>query len=195
MALVLPTWPGPRRMSPRPIYARNELVPTYGGPESRLIRPGTRWAWEVEYPPMTYVESLAFDDILSERDTLIMEILQPGLDTGSPGPLAVDGANQAGLLLRLKNGAPGYTFVKGQWITVPVDDQLYAYKTSAAAVVGSDGKIALPLRTMLRMPPAVNTAAEVVQPRAEGFATPADDAFTFNEDGLVRLRFTLKERE
>lgn len=195
MALSLPTWPGPSRMTPRPIYARNELIPSYGGPESRLIRPGTRWAWDVEYPAMSYVESLAFDDILSERDTLIMEILQPGLNTGSPGSPVVDGANQAGLILKLRTMTPGYSFVKGQWVTVPVSDQLYAYKTSAAAVVGSDGRVNLPLRTMLRMPPANGAVVDVAQPRAEGFVTPADDAFTIETDGLVRLRFTLKERE
>lgn len=194
-ALVLPTDPGPSKMTPRPISSRNEQRPASQGPVNRYMRPGTRWAWDNTMPPMTYVESLDWDDLLSESDTVIMDILQPGLDIGEPGLPVVDGAGQIGRTLNLKGLTAGYLFRKGQWISVPVNGQLFAYKVRAAITVGSDGKVALPLLTLLRLPPANNAAVDVVRPRAEGFATVDPASLEVGEDRMVRLRFTLEERE
>jgi len=194
-ALVLPTDPGPSKMTPRPISSRNEQRPASQGPVNRYMRPGTRWAWDNTMPPMTYVESLDWDDLLSESDTVIMDILQPGLVIGEPGLPVVDGAGQIGRTLNLKGLTAGYLFRKGQWISVPVNGQLFAYKVRAAITVGSDGKVALPLLTLLRLPPANNAAVDVVRPRAEGFATVDPASLEVGEDRMVRLRFTLEERE
>ena len=170
-ALVLPTDPRPSKMTPRPISSRNEQRPASQGPVNRYMRPGTRWAWDNTMPPMSYVESLAWDDLLSESDTVIMDILQPGLDTGAPGAPQIDGANQIGRTLNLKGLTAGYAFRKGQWISFPVAGQLFAYKVRTAVTVGPDGRVALPLLTLLRLPPANNAVVDVAQPRAEGFAT------------------------
>lgn len=194
-ALVLPTEPRPSSMTPRPISSRNEQRPASQGPVNRYLRPGTRWAWDNVMPPMSYVESLAFDDLLSESDTIIMDILQPGLDTGTPGSPVVDGANQVGRTLNLKGLTPGYAFHKGQWISLPVLGQLFAYKVRDAIAAGPDGKVALPLLTLLRLPAANNAIVDVAQPRAEGFATVELGSLEVGVDGLVHLRFTVEERE
>lgn len=194
-ALVLPIDPRPSKMTPRPISSRNEQRPASQGPVNRYMRPGTRWAWDNTMPPMSYVESLAWDDLLSESDTVIMDILQPGLNTGSPGSPVIDGNGQVGRVLALKGLAPGYQFRKGQWISFPVSEQLFAYKVRAAIAVGSDGKVALPLLTLLRLPPVNNAIVDVAQPRAEGFATVDLGSLEVGEDQLVSLRWTLEERE
>lgn len=194
-ALVLPTDPRPSSMTPRPISSRNEQRPASQGPVNRYMSPGTRWAWDNVMPPLSYVESLAFDDLLSESDTIIMDILQPGLDTGAPGSPTIDGANQIGRTLNLKGLTPDYVFRKGQWISFPVLGQLFAYKVRTTITAGSDGKVALPLLTLLRLPPANNAVVDVARPRAEGFATVDDGSLEVDVDGLVHLRFTLEERE
>lgn len=194
-ALVLPTNPGPSKMTPRPISSRNEQRPASQGPVNRYMRPGTRWAWDNIMPPMSYVESLEWDDLLSESDTVIMDILQPGLDTGTPGSPVVDGGGQVGRTLNLKGLTAGYVFRKGQWISFPVQGQLFAYKVRTAITVGSDGKVALPLLTLLRLPPANNAIVDVAQPRAEGFATVDHGSLEVAEDQMVRLKWTLEERE
>lgn len=194
-ALVLPTDPRPSKMTPRPISSRNEQRPASQGPVNRYMRPGTRWAWDNIMPPMSYVESLEWDDLLSESDTVIMDILQPGLDTGTPGSPVVDGGGQVGRTLNLKGLTAGYLFRKGQWISFPVQGQLFAYKVRTAITVGSDGKVALPLLTLLRLPPANNAIVDVAQPRAEGFATVDHGSLEVAEDQMVRLKWTLEERE
>jgi len=124
-----------------------------------------------------------------------MDILQPGLDTGTPGSPVIDGANQVGRTLNLKGLTPGYAFHKGQWISLPVLGQLFAYKVRDAIAAGPDGKVALPLLTLLRLPPANNAVVDVAQPRAEGFATVELGSLEVGVDGLVHLRFTVEERE
>ncbi|MBB4798020.1 hypothetical protein HNP32_001744 [Brevundimonas bullata] len=194
-ALVLPTRPAPSSMTPRPISSRNEQRPASQGPVNRYMRPGTRWAWDITLAPQSYVASLEWDDLLSESDTVIMKIYQPGLDTGAPGSPLIDGANQIGRTLNLKGLTPGYVFRKGQWISFPVLGQLFAYKVRTLTTVAGDGQVALPLLTLLRLPPANNAVVDVAQPRAEGFATVDPQSLEVGTDRLVRLRFTLEERE
>lgn len=197
MPLILPTSPRPSKMTPRPIFTRNETRPATGaGPVGRNLRPGTRWAWDFEYPPMTYVQSLAFDDLLTEDETVVVDILQPGLTTGAPGAPLINGANQSGRTLNLKGLTPGYVFRKGQWLSLIQNGQRFAYKSSASATADGSGNMALPLRTMLRVPTQNNAVVEVAQPKAEGWVTLEQDAHEIAADErLVRLRFTLEERE
>jgi hypothetical protein len=196
MPLYLPTWPGPSSMTPRPISSRNETRPATGaGPVGRNLRPGTRWAWDIELPPMPYVDSLEWDDLLEEGDTVVMEIHQPGLVIGNPGAPLIDGANQSGRTLNLKQVEPGYVFRKGQWLSMILNGQRFAYKSRARAVADGAGKLALPLRTMLRVPTLNNAVVEIAQPMAEGWASPDPDSFEVGVDGLVAPRFTLEERE
>ena len=132
----LPSWPGPSSVTPRPISSRNEQRPSSSGPVNRYMQPGTRWAWECVMPPMTYVESLAFDDLLSEADTVRWQIPQPGLPTGTPGTAIVDGpgtalANAAAEFspcLVVQGMTPSYAFRKGQWISFEIAGQTFAYK-------------------------------------------------------------------
>lgn len=194
-ALVLPTNPAPAKMTPRPISSRNEQRPSSSGPVNRYMQPGTRWAWDCMMPPMPYVDSLAFDDLLSEADTIVMDIVQPGLDTGSPGAPLIDGAGQLGRTLNLKGLTGGYAFRKGQWISFPVNGQLFAYKVRSAIVVDGAGKVALPLLTMIRLPPASGAVVDVAQPRAEGFPSVDPSSLEIGTDGMVQLKFTLEERE
>lgn len=196
MPLILPTWPGPSSMTPRPIFTRNETRPASGaGPVGRNLRPGTRWAWDIELPPMSYVESLAWDDLLSEDETVVMEILQPGLVIGAPGSPLINGANQSGRTLNLKGLTPGYVFRKGQWLSMILNGQRFAHKSSALATADGSGNMALPLRTMLRVPTLNNAVVEIAQPMVEGWPTIDTDSLTVGVDGLVSPRFTIEERE
>lgn len=196
MPLILPTTPRPSKMTPRPISARGETRPSSGGPVGRNLKPGTRWAWDLEYPPQSYVDSLAWDDLLSEDETCVMDILQPGLVIGNPGAPLINGAGQSGRTLNLKGLTPGYGFRKGQWLSIILNGQRFAYKSSALATANGAGNMALPLRTMLRVPTINNALVEIAEPKAEGWVTLAPDAHSISADErLIRLRFTLEERE
>lgn len=142
MPLLLPSWPGPQSVTPRPISARGEHRPAFGGPVTRNLRPGTRWAWDFVMPPMRYSESLDWDDILSEDDTVRMEIPQPGIDTGAPGFPLADGTvpepwNRSGRYILAHGMTPNYVMWKGRWLSVEIDGQIYAYKVRADKVATS----------------------------------------------------------
>lgn len=197
MPLILSSSPRPSKMTPRPISSRNETRPATGaGPVGRNLRPGTRWAWDIQMRPMTYVDALAWDDLLEEGDTVVMDILQPGLVIGNPGAPLIDGASQSGRTLNLKQVEPGYVFRKGQWLSMILNGQRFAYKSRAAATADGAGKLAVPLRTMLRVPTLNNAVVEIAKPMAEGWITLEQDAHEIAADErLIRLRFTLEERE
>lgn len=197
MPLILPTDPRPSVMTPRPIFTRNETRPATGaGPVGRNLRPGTRWAWDNTMPPMSYVESLAFDDLLTEDETVVMDILQPGLVIGDPGSTLINGGGQSGRSLRLKNARPGYVFRKGQWLSIiHTGGQRFAYKSSAAATADGSGLLVVPLRTLMRLPPPNNAVVEIAEPKAEGWVTIDTASLEVGVDDLVELRFTLEERE
>jgi hypothetical protein len=192
--LTLPTSPSPRSVTPRLVSARNELTPAFGGTVQRLNRKGSRYALDVEMPPMRYADALAWDDILSETDTVLMPVPQPDLVLGAPGSPLVNGAGQAGNALAIDSLTPGYVIRKGQWFSVIANSRRYLYRASAAATANGSGQVTVGLRTMLRYPPADNAVVEIAVPMIEGFARVSDDAFMVGIERLVSLKFTIEER-
>lgn len=194
MPLTLPTTHQPVKMPWRLITARNDLTPAFGGVEQRLNRKGSRYAFDIEMPAIRYEDALAWDDINTETDTVVLALPQPGLALGSPGDTRVNGAGQAGSSLIVDGFSGVYTVGKGWWVSVLSNGQRCLYRTAATSVV-SGGSATLSLRTMLRKPPADNAVVEIAAPKVEGFATVADDCWDFGADRLVRLKFSIRERE
>lgn len=194
--LYLPTTPAPRRMIPRLFSTSNMMSPEFSGPDQRQGRLGSRYAIDVEMPGMSYVEAQEWSDIDDEAATVVMLIDQPDLDIGNPGAnVVIDGANQTGNSVRLRGFPPGYAFRKNQWISMILGDHRYCYRASFPAVAGSDGRVNLPLRTLLRKPVIDGAVVEVAEPKIEGYPTPAEDCWAIDaDDRLVRPAFVIKER-
>lgn len=195
MALSLPIWPSPAKMTPRLVTARNDLSPAFGGPTNRFSRMGSRYALDVEMPPMRYIDALDWADLEDEADTCVMLIPQPGLDTGSPGVPRVNGAAQAGSSLILDGLTPHYALRKHQWLTVTTGGQMFNYRAKSAVVADAAGNLTVPLRTMLRVPPANNDVVEIAEPKIQGYVTVTEDAWSVDAAHIVALTFTITERE
>jgi hypothetical protein len=194
MAITLPTYPQPANMTTRLVTARAGLSPAFGGPMRRINRMGSRHALDIEMPAQTYVDAQDWSGIDSEDDTVLFVIPQPGFDAGAPGTPLVNGAGQSGSSIILDGLTPHYVFRRRQWISIVTGGARYAYRVSAETIVASGGTITLPLTTMLRVSPGNNDVVEVAEPKIEGFATVAEDAWSMGPDGLVRLSFTIEER-
>jgi hypothetical protein len=194
MPLTLPTSPAPAALTPRIVTARNELRSAFGGGTQRLARKGTRYAFDVEMPPMRYEDALAWGDIEDETDTVVMLLPQPGVTIGSLGDPRINGANQSGSSLALDGFPSGAVVGKGLWLSVLASSRRWLYRTRAAATANSSGQITLPLRTLLRAPHPDNAIVNIATPYVEGFATLSDDALSVGADGLVRLKFSIEER-
>lgn len=196
MAIVLPSRPAPRGITPRLLTKRRDLEPTFGGPVTRVRRLGTRWAFDVELPPMMYADAMAWVAALSsaEADTVLLSLPQPGFNVGSPGAPLVAGAGQLGSLLNLDGFEP-YTAKAGQWFSLIMGGRRYVHQVAADMTAASGAMTGLKINPMLRRSPADNTVAEFAQPKVEGFLSGRDTSWTVDVARTVGLSFTISERE
>src|SRR5690606_11548982 len=136
--LTLPTNPAPAKMAIAMVSAKNTLAPAIGGAEQELLRKGTRYAPTFSMPVMTSVQSMEWDDLMAEGDTVLMRVFQPGLMIPNPGAPLVKGAGQAGTSLTIDGLPNGYVIRKGQFLSVVSAGQrfLYRAKTSVTSVAG-----------------------------------------------------------
>lgn len=190
--LVLPTDPAPANMGIAMIAAKNVLAPAFGDGEQELLRKGSRYALTFQMPPMRYVTSMDWDDLMTEGDTVVMKVHQPGFDTGAPGTPRVNGAGQSGSALVIDGLTNGYVIRKGQFLSVITQGRRFLYRAKANVTV-SGGTATVPLRTMLRFPPADNDVVEIAQPMIEGFVRDLGE-WAVGVDRLVGLQFTVRER-
>tara|TARA_R110002051_G_scaffold161835_7_gene233464 strand:- start:31 stop:618 length:588 start_codon:yes stop_codon:yes gene_type:complete len=195
MANVLPTTPGAISAEPTLVSGAGKLSPANRGPEQRRNRAGARYEWKVEIEPQSQEDANEWADIDDESDTCILVIPQVDYDAGTPGAPLVNGGAQSGANIILDGLTPYYVIRKNWWLTIITGGQRYTYRARAETVVDASGAVTLPLRTMLRVPPADNDVVELVNPTVEGFVTPSDGCWRVDGDQLVRLKFTLRERE
>lgn len=191
--LTLPTDPAPAKMGIAMVSAKNTLTPAFGGAEQELLRKGTRYALTFFMPVMTYVQSMEWDDLMAEGDTVLMRVFQPGLVIPNPGTPLVKGAGQAGTSLVIDGLPNGYVIRKGQFLSVVSAGQRFLYRAKANATSVA-GTATVPLRTMLRRPPNDNDVVEIAQPMIEGFVRDLGE-WAVGIERLVGLQFTIKERE
>lgn len=192
--LTLPVIPAPANMGIALISAKNEMIPAFGGDEQQLQRKGSRYALTFRMPPMTYVTSMDWDDLMAEGDTVLMRVFQPGFDTGAPGAPLVAGAGQAGTSLAVDGLTPHHVIRKGQFLNVVTGGQHFLYRTAAEVVAAADTTATIPLRTMLRRPPGDNDVVKLAEPMIEGFVRDLGE-WNVGTDRLVGLQFTVRERE
>lgn len=190
--LVLPADPAPANMGIALITAKNVLAPAFGDGEQELLRKGSRYALTFQMPPMRYVTSMDWDDLMAEGDTVVMKVHQPGFDTGAPGTPRVNGAGQSGSALVIDGLTNGYVIHKGQFLSVVTLGRRFLYRAKAS-VTASGGAATVPLRTMLRFPPGDNDVVEIAQPMIEGFVRDMD-SWEVGVERLVVLKFTVRER-
>lgn len=191
--LTLPTDPAPAKMAIAMVSAKNTLTPAIGGAEQELLRKGTRYALTFSMPVMTYVQSMDWDDLMAEGDTVLMRVFQPGLVIPNPGTPLVKGAGQAGTSLVVDGLPNDYVIRKGQFLSVVSAGQRFLYRAKANATSVA-GTATVPLRTMLRRPPNDNDVVEIAQPMIEGFVRDLGE-WAVGVDRLVGLQFTVRERE
>lgn len=192
--LTLPENPAPANMSVSVVTAKNILTPAFGGSEQELLRKGTRFEIRYQMPLMTYVQSMDFDDLLAEGDTVSMRVFELGLVIGNPGAPLVNGSGQSGNTLSVKGLIPGYVIPRGKFLSVVTAGQRCLYRARTQSIANGSGVASIPLRTMLRRPPTNNDVVEIATPRIEGFVRDLGE-WSVGVDRLVGLQFTVRERE
>jgi hypothetical protein len=196
MSVTLPTTPAPSSVTPRLITSRGELRSAFGGSTQRISRIGSRWAYDVVMPPMTAASALAWITALTETDTCILNIPEPGITIGSPGTPLVNGASQTGSSLITDGWTASYVIPQGKWISISVSSLLYLHVTTAATTASGAGAATLSIFPPLRASPADNAALNVNPAKIEGFLTLGDTAYSLSVNRLVEgFTFSIEERK
>lgn len=193
MPLVLPDSPGPRTAAVERIHAEIEISPAFGGDTLSLERAGSRYRYSVSLPPLTYEEALAWSDIETCTDTVVMTVCQPGVDVGNPPAPLVKGANQTGSLLVVDGLGAGYVVKKGIYLSVITAGRRRLYRTKASVTANAGGEAILQLRTLLRASPADNDVVEIMAPKIEGKVKDFR-AVEVNEAWHTEISFAIEER-
>ena len=176
------------------ISTKNTLTPATGGDEQEIRRKGSKYALTYSMPLITYVQSMDWDDIMAEGEMVVMRVFQPGFDTGAPGSPLVKGANQIGSSILIDGVTPHYVVRKGQFLSILTGGQRFLYRARAEVIADGNGEVTVPLGTLLRRPPSDNAVVEIAQPMIEGFPKDVSN-IEVGVDRLVRLQFTVRERE
>jgi len=192
--LTLPYDPAPANQAIAIVSSKNTLTPASGGSEQELTRKGSKYALTFFMPPMDYVTSMEWDDLMVEGDTVLMRVFQPGLVIPNPGTPLVKGAGQAGTTLVIDGLPAGYVIRKGQFLSVVIGGQRFLYRAKTTTTASGAGEASVLFRTMLRLSPNDNDVVELAQPMIEGFIRDLGE-WAVGVDRLVGLKYTVRERE
>lgn len=198
MAVSLPSIPLPFTAVPRYLDFGGDQTPPLGGKQQRFARLGSRWALDVTYLAMGKPYAEAF---LAARfkarvtgSTVQMGWPQPAVGAAAAGAGAqVNGANQAGSTLSIKNCAGG-TIPAGSFFSVVVSGRNYLYVVTDAALLAA-GAATVNIAPMLRASPANNVALAFVAPQIEGFIQGQAEDWSLERVAWSTLKFSLQEIE
>jgi hypothetical protein len=197
MPVILPTSPEPCAPygPPTVVSLRNDVTSLVGGNRQRSNRKGDHYRVRFNMPPLTYEEAMVWRRLMTGADTVVMTIPQPGFDTGAPGSeIAVNGGGQLGTSLIIKGVTPHYVFRAGQMVSIQSLGRWWAYGVLDEAVADEDGEATLTLEVMIRTLHADNDPIEVAEPKVEGLPDIDADAWTLDDNGFIRLNFSIEER-
>lgn len=196
--IQLPACPAIQEAVPRYVSFGVDQTPTLGGPQSRILRMGDRWAIDVvtgaaEYAEhgMVYLSRL----VRGLKDTVLLAFPEPGVTPRSYGAPVVASAGAAGTTLPLGGLIPGDVIKEGKFLSVIVGGQRYLYQAAVADVVVSGaGTVDLQVEPMLRAQPAVGAVVEIEKPMIEGFVQGNEQSWNVSRSKYLPFRFSIMER-
>lgn len=194
-SITLPSSPGAASAMMRFVSHNNVLRPVFGGEEQVIQRMGSKWAIDVQMPPMVYDTARVWIARLTsgQAQTVLVPVPQPDMVIGNPGAPVVDGGGQGGTFLNLKGFAPGYQVREGQFFSVVSGEDRCLYQAVEARAADAEGKMRLQFNPMLRRWPVNNAVVEMAQPLIEGFVQTAQQ-WSIDTARHVGLEFSVVER-
>ncbi len=184
MALDLPQLPRATTVSPRLLRFGGVLRPVLGGPDQPLSRLGSRFAVDVEMPPMAAACAAALiatrlqADALGEPLRLIVP--QNGNGAAAGAPVATAGAVNSASVTKAGGGA----IARGMFFSFTVGGRTYLHMVTSVA-----GNV-LGVAPLLRASP-VGQALNFAAPSIEGFVDGV--AWSMSRMRFIGQSFTVSE--
>jgi hypothetical protein len=113
-----------------------------------------------------------------------------------PGPCGqpvVDGADQGGKLLNLRNLTPHYAIREGQPFALVQPEGRYIYSVDLPVMADAAGKASVQITPMLRAPTIDGGVAEFAKPMIEGFIKGDEIGWEMSLAHDIALSFDIEE--
>lgn len=200
--LYLPEMPLPKAASPAPLVFGGWQTPPTGGEETWLGFMGNRMSLELETPNlMPEPDGRLWTSVLLEGwvNGLIVgcRFFQPGLRSmafaAAGQQIEVDGAGQAGSVLKLKGFAPFAPVLRREFFSIVTAGRRCLHWASAQGIADEDGKVSLSISPMLHVQPADGDLCEFGKPMIEGKVGGDSKGWTIIPARIQGLKFTITE--
>lgn len=193
--ITLPSSPAPNGVTPALIDPGVNLRAALGGATVRVTRPGARFRVGVTFPLMAPDIARVFVSRLIRAKFVGLRIPFPllGESQSTAGSPVVDGSDQAGTAIALRNVNPGHVFREGSWLSIVGDGQHYLHNVTNAVTANGSGQATVSIAPALRYPFPDGATVAVTQPMIEGFIEGETADWTVSVNRLVQLAFTLEE--
>lgn len=191
----LPAYPGPAAVRWTLVDFGGTQGGVLGGSSQRVNRLGNRWRCEVAMPPMPPALAREWAAALSKglRTGVSWKVREVGTPAGSPGPVLVAGAGQAGFALAVDGGTRGHVIKAGKWLSILTGGRRYLHQTAATLQLSATGTGTLEIEPALRVSPADNSPVEIDIPVIEGLLGDAP-SWSLDETRMVRgFSFVIEE--
>lgn len=195
MAVILPTCPPVRDQSLRLVTYASIQTPILGGPETRVLRMGDRFAGDFT----TYVAPYRDEGrkflarlLRGLTDTVVIGIKEPAMDfTGYGAPLVAAGAS--GSTIPMTGIPSGKVIPEGKFFSVISNGQRFLYQVSADTT-SAGGTTNIPVYPMVRAGHAVGNAVEFSAPKMEGFLSGSEQGWNVSLSKRIGFQFSITER-
>lgn len=198
MSILLPPSPLPKSANPIPIVFGGWQTPPTGGIEQWLGFMGSRLSMAIQTPnllpePDGRLWTAALLDAWMTGETVVCRFPQPGFVIGPVGQVVVDGADQAGMMLKIRSATPNYTFRRRQFFSIVHGGRRYLHYVRQNTSVGADGRATVPIGPMLRIVPSDGDVCEFAVPMIEGKLSGDAGGWTMIPARVQGLSFTISE--
>lgn len=197
MAILLQALPRSTEYTIREVSFSRDLIPSLGGPVTRIDRLGTRHAIDVTIPALAASRcgpALVADLSRGRTEPVVLSIPEPTLPAIAYGAPVVNGAGQLGPSLFVRGLTPGVIVPPGKWLSVIVNGRRYAYLTTAKVTAGGTGEVVLFIFPMIRRPAPNGATIELAAPKIEGLVQGAVER-SVRRIGTISLGFSVMESE
>lgn len=149
----------------------SEVQRSSNGVALPINRPGDHFEIEIDVGslPTMCARELTTDVRQGRGQRLRVPLPQQDIKTGAVGVTLVDGDDQSGSSIDIKNGGAQAVIRKGWHVTIVTDGIGRLYEVRAETIIAADGTATLPIWPMLRVPPADDDVVEISEPFIEGY--------------------------
>ena len=195
--ITLPMIPAPNGATPALVDRGGTLR---GLSALRVNRKGSHYRIAVRYPPLDSADDgRIWVSRLIRAKRLGLRLPYPllGVDQGrceGAGGAMVDGAGQAGTLLRVRGLNPNATVREGYWLSIEDGDgQHYLHNVGAGVMAEADGTAVLVIEPELRVPFVDGGRVHITQPMIEGLVEGDAQAWELAVDHNIGIEFQIEE--